>query len=233
MKIFAVRIGDRYGPEYEQYLQDKLPEYDFHWIHEPIQKDILMQWNKMSVMNMDIDEPVVVMDIDVLLINDYKELFEFPVKKGEFVSIPGWWRDTLKEGYNLNGGFFKYYPKECKYIYDKFMKDHLKWQRHYIDNGVTKGPINGEQYFVEDSVKERLELKLTPKSWVTRWCSDEVVIGGRDMAKWQTATTMKYRKLTGNDYIYLGGEFHPDIKFVHFTNHANKPHDWEDYKYFK
>ena len=96
MKIFAVRIGDRYGPEYEQYLQDKLPEYDFHWIHEPIQKDILMQWNKMSVMNMDIDEPVVVMDIDVLLINDYKELFEFPVKKGEFVSIPGWWRDTVK-----------------------------------------------------------------------------------------------------------------------------------------
>ena len=59
MKIFAVRIGDRYGPEYESYLQAKLPEYEFNWIREPIQHDILMQWNKMVVMNMDIDEPVV------------------------------------------------------------------------------------------------------------------------------------------------------------------------------
>ena len=32
MKIFAVRIGERYGPEYEKYLEAKLPEYDFHWI---------------------------------------------------------------------------------------------------------------------------------------------------------------------------------------------------------
>lgn len=233
MKIFAVRIGERYGPEYEKYLEAKLPEYDFHWIREPMQKDIQMQWNKMSVMNMDIDEPVIVMDIDMLLVNDYKKIFEYPVKRGEFVSIPGWWRDTLKEGYSLNGGFFKYYPTDCKYIYDKFMQDHLKWQRHYIDNGVTKGPINGEQYFVEESVHERLELKLVPNSWVTRWCSDEIVIGGKDMRQWQTKTTMKYQKLTGNDYIYLGGEFHEDIKLVHFTHHANKPHDWEGYKYFK
>lgn len=233
MKIFAVRIGERYGPEYETYLQSKLPEYDSHWIREPIQDDILMQWNKMAVMNMNIDEPVVVMDIDILLVNDYKKIFEYPVERGEFLSIPGWWRDTEREGYSLNGGFFKYYPTDCKYIYDKFMKDHLKWQRHYIDNGVTKGPINGEQYFVEDSVHEKLKLKLIPTSWVTRWCSDEVVINGRDMKQWQIKTTMKYQRLTNNDYVYLGGEFHPDIKFVHFTHHANKPHDWEGYKYFK
>ena len=113
------------------------------------------------------------------------------------------------------------------------MRDHLKWQRHYIDNGITKGPINGEQYFVEDSVYERLELKLLPTSWVTRWCSDEVVINGRDIKEWQIKTTMKYQSLTNNDYVYLGGEFHPDIKFVHFTHYANKPHDWEGYKYFK
>ena len=29
MKIIAVRIGDRYGPEYEKYLEEKLPEYEF------------------------------------------------------------------------------------------------------------------------------------------------------------------------------------------------------------
>ena len=232
MRIFAVRIGDRYGPEYEKYLETKLPEYDFHWIREPIQKNILMQWNKMYAMNTGIDEPVCVMDIDMLLVNDYKKVFEYPVKRGEFVAIPGWWRDTEREGYSLNGGFFKYYPTDCQYIYDKFMTDPEHWQEYYIKNGVTKGPINGEQYFVEDSVKERLELKLIPNSWVTRWCSDEVVINGQDMEQWQVRTTMKYQRLTGNDYIYLGGEFHTDVKIVHFTHHANKPHEWEGYKYF-
>ena len=32
MKIFAVRIGTKYGSEYETYLEERLPEYDFHWI---------------------------------------------------------------------------------------------------------------------------------------------------------------------------------------------------------
>ena len=26
MKVFAVRIGDKYGPEYEEYLEDKLSD---------------------------------------------------------------------------------------------------------------------------------------------------------------------------------------------------------------
>ena len=116
MKIFAVRIGDRYGPEYEKYLESKLPEYEFVWIRDQIHPDVLMQWNKMSAMNSGIDEPVCVMDIDMLLVNDYKEIFEYPVKRGEFVAMPGWWRDTKREGYSLNGGFFKYYPTDCKYI---------------------------------------------------------------------------------------------------------------------
>ena len=34
----------------------------------------------------------------------------------------------------INGGFFKYYPKDVKYIYDKFMKDPNHWQTHYIKN---------------------------------------------------------------------------------------------------
>ena len=232
MKIFAVRIGDRYGPEYEKYLEDKLPEYEFVWIREQINSKVLMQWNKMYAMNTGIDEPVCVMDIDMLLINDYKKIFEYPIERGEFLSIPGWWRDTEREGYSLNGGFFKYYPTDCQYIYDKFMQDIDYWQNYYIKNGVTKGPINGEQYFVEDSVNEKLKLKLIPTSWVTRWCSDEAVINGQDMHTWQSRTMTKYQKLTGNEYIYLGGEFHPDIKLVHFTHHANKPHNWEGYKYF-
>ena len=154
MKIVAIRIGDKYGPEYETYLQKKLPQHEFIWVREPYDKRVALQWNKMWAMQMDIDEPICVIDIDILLVNDYNKLFDYPIKKGQFVAIPGWWRDTRKNSYKINGGFFKYYPKECKYIYDKFNKDIEYWQQYYIKNGTTQGPVNGEQYFVEDTARE-------------------------------------------------------------------------------
>ena len=232
MKIFAVRIGDKYGIEYENYLKDKLSEYDLNFIREPFDPRVQLQWNKMSVMNMDIDEPIVIIDIDVLLVNDYKKLFDYTIERGEFLSISGWWRDTSKSEYKLNGGFFKYYPTDCKYIYEKFMKNPIYWQSYYIKNGTTKGPVNGEQHFVEDSVKEKLKLKLIPDSWVTRWCADDTILNGKDYTIWQKEITEKYKNITNNDYIYLGGEFYNDIKLVHFTHSLNKPHNWKDYKYF-
>ncbi len=231
MKLVTVRIGDKYGPEYEKYLESKLPDYEFIWVRKPIQNNVLLQWNKMYGMNLNIDEPVCVMDIDILLVNDYKKIFEYPIERGEFLAKPGWWRDTDNSKYKINGGFFKYYPKDVKYIYDKFMQQPGYWQNYYIKNKTTKGPINGEQYFVEDSVRERLKLKLLPNSWFTRWTFDKLA-SVKDREKWQFNITSKYKKVTGNDYIYLGGEFHPDIKMVHFTHSMNKPHLWKDYDRF-
>ena len=233
MKILAVRIGEKYGPEYEDYLEKKLSGegYTLEWIREPYHPKVTLQWNKMWGMQLDQDDPICVMDIDVLLMGDYKKIFDYPIKQGQFLAMPGWWRDTKKEGYFINGGFFKYYPKDCKYIYDKFMSDIHGWQRYYIDNGVTKGPVNGEQYFVEDSVKERLQLIMLPNHWFTRWAVNEDIVN-RSMTKWQVQITRKYQKITGNDYIFLGGEFHPDIKFVHFTHRNNKPMEWQYYENF-
>jgi hypothetical protein len=231
MDILCIRIGDKYGLEYEEYLEEKLSKYNIHWIHEPYNEKVTLQWNKMWGMQLDQEEPICVMDIDVLLMGEYEKIFDYPIERGQFLAMPGWWRDTEKEGYSINGGFFKYYPKDCKYIYDKFMSDIHGWQRHYIDNGTTRGPVNGEQYFVEDSVKERLELIILPKKWFTRWVVDSDIVG-RSMTTWQVQITRKYREITGNDYIFLGGEFHPDIKFVHFTHRNNKPHEWRDYENF-
>ena len=87
MKIVAVRIGDKYGQQYEEYLESKLPEYEFIWVREPIREDVILQWNKMYGMSLDIDEPICVMDIDIILTNDYKEVFEFPIKRGEFAYV--------------------------------------------------------------------------------------------------------------------------------------------------
>ena len=224
MKILAVRIGDKYGPEYETYLERKLP-FEFIWVREPIEENILFQWNKMSGMNLDIDEPICVIDIDILLVNDYMEIFNYPIERGEFLSIPSWWSD---KGYKINGWFFKYYPKDCRYIYDTFMADPEHWQKHYIENGTTTGPVNGEQYFVEEQVKRKLQLVTLPNSWVTRW-------GDQDWT-WQFNMTEKYREVTGNKWLYMDKEFHPDIKLVHFTHQTNyitnRPHQWEDYSLF-
>ena len=107
MKLVTVRIGDKYGPEYEKYLESKLPDYEFIWVRKPIQDNIMLQWNKIYGMNLDVDEPICVMDIDILLVNDYKKIFEYPIERGEFLAKPGWWRDTDNSKYKINGGFFK------------------------------------------------------------------------------------------------------------------------------
>jgi len=170
-------------------------------VSETIQDNVKLQWNKMYGMNLDIDEPICVIDIDILLINDYTKIFEYPIERGEFIAMPGWWRDTNQEKYKINGWFFKYYPKDVKYIYDKFMKNPGYWQKYYIKNGTTKGPINGEQYFVEDSVRERLKLKLLPNEWFTRWTMGDL-INKKLREDWETQITNKYKRVTGNNYIY-------------------------------
>lgn len=231
MKIVAVRIGDRYGPEYETYLESKLPEYEFHWIRQPAADNIKLQWNKMLGMTLEQDEPVCVMDIDVLLINDYKKIFEYPVKPGQFLAAPGWWRDLKGENKNrfsINGGFYKYYPRDCSYIYDKFMSNPEHWQKKYIEEGFTSGPVNGEQHFIEDSVKERLELITLPNSWFCRMEARNKHFARHTL----TSLNRRYSEVTGNDYMFLGNEFHPDIKFVHFTHMSNHPHEWEKYSLF-
>jgi hypothetical protein len=239
LDVFCVRIGNKYGLEYETYLEGKLNKYcNIHWIRESFDLNVQLQWNKMAVMALDISHPVCVMDIDILLINDFMDVFNYPIERGQFVAMPDWWDPKHREtGWKVNGGFFKYIPTECKYIYNEFVSDVDRWQRHFIDQGITSGPVNGEQYFVETFAKQRLDIINFPDAWVTRWCSDAMhstnLMDPNDWeikaAKWQLFTTQLYHKATGNDYVYLGDEFHPDIKMVHFTNFLNKPHEWSSY----
>ena len=208
MKIFAVRIGNKYGPEYEDYLKRKLPEYDLNWIREPINSKIQLQWNKMHVMSLDLNEPICIIDIDILLVNDYKKLFEYPIERGEFVAMPGWWRED--QSYVINGGFFKYYPKDCKYIYDKFISNTDNFQNEYKSNKFTFEIQDGEQYFIENNIKEKLELITVPNEWSGR------CLPGKDENE----------------------KFDDNIKIVSFKNYYDdpltikKPHQWKNYKLY-
>ena len=102
------------------------------------------------------------------------------------------------------GGFQKYYPKDCKYIYDEFMSDISYWSQYYITRKITVGPVNGEQYFVEDQVKKKLKLKYLPETWVTRMCNKKNL---KELA----LINSQYP----GEYVYLDG-FHDDIKIIHF-----------------
>lgn len=219
VKVFCVRIGTKYGPEYEDYINSKLEGHDVHWIREPYHKWIPLQWNKLKVFDMNIDEPVIVMDIDKLLIHDYEEVINYPCKKDEFVSIPYWW-NFVGTPYKMSGGFYKFWPKYNKNIWNTFVEDIPHWTNHYIKSGLTYGPVNGEFMYVQEHIET--EMVLMPDAWFTRWLSNE------DPEMCQKLSN-KYIEVTGNQYLY-NGNFHKDIKMVHFTNSMNKPHKWKNYE---
>ena len=204
-KIYAVRVGDKYGEHYER----ALPFVD-HWIrHE--EAGVRLQWNKLRCFEGE-KCPVIVIDIDLTFMNDYQDLFSLPVERGEFLTTRNWWGQdnpvTMK--YKIAGGFYKFWPEDTEYILDIFHEDPLRWQNYYIENGTTVGPVNGEMNFVEDCVRGRignnpLKMKFVPDAWHTKW-------------KNEPSKEYMYRmsKLYDNDYLWLG-DFHPDIKLVHYA----------------
>ena len=138
-KIYAVRVGDKYGEHYER----ALPFVD-HWIrHE--EAGVRLQWNKLRCFEGE-KCPVIVIDIDLTFMNDYQDLFSLPVERGEFLTTRNWWGQdnpvTMK--YKIAGGFYKFWPEDTEYILDIFHEDPLRWQNYYIENGTTVGPVNGE-----------------------------------------------------------------------------------------
>lgn len=206
-KVFAVRIGDKYGPEYEDYINSLIPNVT--WIRQPIRHDVQLQWNKLYPMALDLDEPVVVIDIDMVFMNAYMDLIEYPIERGQFVAMHNWWATG---GCPLQGGFQKYYPKDCRYIYDKFMRDPSYWQWHYIKKKETSGLVNGEQNFVYESVLERLELKYVPDQWCTKWKADP-------QKEWVVNMNANYP----GDWLYLGEEFNPEVRVLHFLGRERVP----------
>ena len=155
-------------------------------------------------MSSDIDEPVCVIDIDMSFINDYMDVINYPIERGQFIAAQSWWLESeAAPHYKLQGGFQKYYPKDCRYIYDKFMSDPEYWMEYYIKNGTTIGPVNGEQYFVEDTVKERLDLKFLPETWFTKSVKNPT-------KEWWARMNTLYP----GDWLYLDG-YNPDIKIIH------------------
>ena len=202
-KVFAVRIGDKYGQDVEDYIESKISNVT--WIRDEL-PGVKLQWNKLRVMNMNIDEPVLVIDIDMFFMNDYVKAIDYPIRRGEFLTARSWWKDTWNEKYSLCGGFQKYYPSDCKYIYDEFMRDPEYWSQYYITRKITVGPVNGEQYFVEDQVNKKLHLSYLPDTWMSAMCDKN---DKKELAR--------LNALYPDEYLYLD-KFNEKLKIIHFKN---------------
>ena len=77
-------------------------------------------------------------------------------------------------------------------------------------------------------MKERLELITLPDAWVCRMEARSKPFSRHTLIN----LNKKYSEVTGNPYMFLGNEFYPDVKFVHFTHMNNHPHEWEKYNLF-
>lgn len=199
LDVYTCRIGDKYGFDYEINLIEKINR--LHVLHTE-NNGLKLQWNKLNFFKVKSDEPIIVLDIDIDLINNYIELLEYPIKRGEFLSIRSWWEDSQCE---LNGGFYKFYPSDTKYIYDEFIANKQKYENHWIDTGAKPGPVNGEENYVEYMVKKHLDLKFVPDTWTGRWVNEPT-------KDWLAQINSKYP----GKYFYLDG-FNPDVKLLHYT----------------
>jgi hypothetical protein len=77
-------------------------------------------------------------------------------------------------------------------------------------------------------VREQLKLVTLPKAWFCRMEARERPFARHTL----TMLNRRYQEVTGNPYMFLGKEFYPEIKFVHFTHMDNHPHDWANYNLF-
>lgn len=214
-KVYAVRVGDKYGEHYEK----ALPFVDV-WIREE-QPGVKLQWNKLQAFRGE-KCPVVVIDIDIVFMHDYKKLFELPVERGEFLVTRNWWGqdNPCVMNYKISGGFYKFWPEDTEYIIDTFNERPDFWQNYYIENGTTVGPVNGEMNFVEDCVRGRvgdtpMNMKFVPDSWHTKWVYEP----DKDYI-------CKMNNLYDNNWLYLD-QFHNDIKMVHYQRQPAQLSDKE------
>ena len=56
-----------------------------------------------------------------------------PFSNGRLIlAAKSWWGDTPNKKYSVQGGFQKYYPKDCRYIYDEFVSTLIYCGRVWI-----------------------------------------------------------------------------------------------------
>lgn len=177
----------------------------------PIEKDDgRRQWHKVDLFTFAPKGQVCfVADLDWTFVGDVTDIFNQPVEPNTLIAPYRWWTRWKGEGFTINGGLYKFIGGDHLYIPDVFHKNPRYWmQRYIIDLLIAHPPINGEQNFVDEVVRNnngRLSY-FEPRYTFGRYPVD------RDHA---IEYNQLYAGSFNRDWCWMGGEFHPDIRMIH------------------
>tara|TARA_B100000085_G_scaffold88806_1_gene80195 strand:- start:1332 stop:2063 length:732 start_codon:yes stop_codon:yes gene_type:complete len=174
-----------------------------------------LQWYKLDFFKKDFvdHEDIIVMDIDLDIVGNVDFLFDD--YKGFVGSHRWWWRwreDKATNPFALSGTVYKFKNGEHQIVVDTFEKDIKHWEEYFIKNGTTKGPVNGEQHFVQKVlVDNNIPCSYFPEKHIIKWHKDDFTT--------QLKLEKDYQKWSGNLYIdYMDEEdWHPDIRIIHYA----------------
>lgn len=180
MKFFAVCTLPHYGSKHVYKMLDQLQQYYSgtvelniytdrpHLLDDrvniiPIEHSLCeRQWYKvdfMGPMNSDIDEPIIVMDLDLTFLRNIDHIVDIPINPSEFFAIERWWRAPGQQ-MNINGGMYKYYPSTCHHAFMSFYEKPQFWQNNYRQ--YSRNPVTGEQYFMFDHMTKTHMIRTFP-----------------------------------------------------------------------
>lgn len=144
---------------------DRPDEFNSNVITIPIRHSkCIRQWYKIDFFGPDIvpdvNEPIIVMDVDWSIIRNIDHLIDVPIAQDEFISTPRWWRED-DDPLPISGGFYKFIPASCKYMWDTFYENPEHWQEKYR-NPDHIFSVQGEQDFVWEHASKAHKMITLP-----------------------------------------------------------------------
>jgi len=225
MKFFCVCTAPKYGPEhvYTLYQQlrvfysgdvdmsvytDRPHLFDNTLNVIPITHDRCeRQWYKMDFMgpmNNHLEEPIIVMDIDMTIISCVDDIVDIPTDRNDFYAISRWWRSP-HDKLTINGGMYKYYPSTCTAAYDQFYANPTAWQSKY--RCPASGLVHGEQLCVWELLSATHNIKTFPGQSIVRY--------RKDMPDVMEDYNNQYCKTFNLPYMRRNGSYHPNVSIIH------------------
>lgn len=226
MKFFCVCTKPLYGPEHVYSLHKQLRLFYSGPVEMSVYTDrpelfddtvnviainhtlCERQWYKMDFMgpmNDHLDEPIIVMDIDMTIISCVDSIIDTPIFPNEFYAIERWWRRP-GSSMKINGGMYKYYPKTCRSAYDQFYQDPVKWQNNYREYSPAEA-VTGEQRYVWESINKTHNIKTFPGETIIRHIKDNPNI--------QEFFNKTYCNTFNLPFMRMAGQYHSKILIIH------------------
>tara|TARA_B100001250_G_scaffold414618_1_gene454710 strand:- start:10051 stop:10755 length:705 start_codon:yes stop_codon:yes gene_type:complete len=177
-------------------------------------KNKKLQWYKLDYFKKDIidEEDIILMDIDMDIVGNVDFLFE-DNSLDEFRGTHRfWWRwreDRDNKKFALSGSVYKFKNGQHQYIVDTFEENISYWEEFFINKGITHGPVNGEQHFVQKMLEDNnTKVTMFPEKHIVKWNNNDFLQ--------QTKLEYAYEKYTKNNYIKKQ-KFNTDVRIVHYA----------------